>query len=568
MVCSPSFTLQQFGVVCGNDSSQLSMHLRSRLLPKPSASSPLDNRAHPIANTSQISDQERLHREIHGMAEQMRVINENNARLVQLLAAANPPPPAAPPIPDIERSHHSHCSGDDHSRNYSTGRGRRGRHRSSSPPRRENSPSSESRSSNKTPEMEGKEARRGRSPRKNRAAVHEESIENQSSSRFKLPTQLETYEGKTDHMDHLDSYKSLMSLHGCSDEVMCKAFSATLKGSARSWFRKLPPGTIDSFGDLSRLFVANFMSCKIRQKNASHLFTVHQKETKGLKDYMKWFNHAVLEVEDPSDKVSKADKYIAAEELAETKRRRRGKDDHKRKEPDARRPNYKDEVRSKRPNRDSKRTNKRRPRTPPRCPELILPPLNAPIAQIADLVKKECLRKYVINRLPPNSPKKRYGDNRPITGDIQMIHGGFGSDGCSNSSRKRHARSAHGQAKEEIYNLSSPVVNAHPPITNNDDLRGNMTHPLGWIKLPVTLGTEPHQITAWQDFIVVDCPSPYNAILGRSTLGGTRAITSTYHLKMKFSTSTRVGEVRGDQKVAKKCFISAMKVETSAPSAQ
>ncbi|XP_057459286.1 uncharacterized protein LOC130749948 [Actinidia eriantha] len=89
-----------------------------------------------------------------------------------------------------------------------------------------------------------------------------------------------------------------MSLQGCSDEVMCKAFSATLKGSARSWFRKLPPETIDSFGELSRLFVANFMSCRIRQKNTSHLFTIHQKETESLKDYVKR-----LEVEDPSDKV-------------------------------------------------------------------------------------------------------------------------------------------------------------------------------------------------------------------------------------------------------------------------
>ena len=84
---------------------------------------------------------------------------------------------------------------------------------------------------------------------------------------------------------------------------MCTAFSATLKGSTRSWFRKLSPGTIDSFSDLSRLFVANFMSCRVRQKNASHLFTVHQKEGKSLKDYIKRFNQAVVEVEDPSVKV-------------------------------------------------------------------------------------------------------------------------------------------------------------------------------------------------------------------------------------------------------------------------
>ncbi|XP_057502674.1 uncharacterized protein LOC130786378 [Actinidia eriantha] len=229
---------------------------------------------------------------------------------------------------------------------------------------------------------------------------------------------------------------------------------------------------------------------------------------------------------------------------------------------------------------------------------------------------------YVADRLSPNSPKRRYGDNIPTTGDIQVIHGGLGSSRCTSSSKKRHVRNA------QIYNLSSPFVDTHPPITfNNDDLRGlhlphddalvvsavianfnvqiilvnnessadilfvlafdkmkierdklhhchtplvqfgaNMTYPLGWIKLPVTLETEPHQTTIWQDFIVVDCPSPYNAILGRPTLGGTRAITSTYHLKMKFPpTSTGVGEVIGDQKVAKQCFISSMKTKTSIP---
>ena len=65
-------------------------------------------------------------------------------------------------------------------------------------------------------------------------------------------------------MDHVDSYKSLMALQGYSDEVMCKAFFTTMKGSERSWFKKLTSGIIDSFGDLSRLFVANFMSCRVR----------------------------------------------------------------------------------------------------------------------------------------------------------------------------------------------------------------------------------------------------------------------------------------------------------------
>ena len=49
-------------------------------------------------------------------------------------------------------------------------------------------------------------------------------------SRFNLPTQLGVYNGKMNPMDHLDSYKNLMSLQGYSNKIMCKAFFATLKG--------------------------------------------------------------------------------------------------------------------------------------------------------------------------------------------------------------------------------------------------------------------------------------------------------------------------------------------------
>ncbi|GFZ08175.1 hypothetical protein Acr_19g0011120 [Actinidia rufa] len=393
----------------------------SRNLPRPSASSPPGNRSRPMADPAQAPDLEGLHREIHDMAEQMRIMNENNGRLMQLLAAANPPLPAVPLIPDVERSRHSNRSGN-RSRNISADQGR-------SPRRGDHARARDKSTSQKIRDLDarldaintgvGAPVTVDTLIKQTEPPFTERILRARISSKFKLPAQLGMYEGKTDPMDHLDSYKSLMSLQGCSDEVMCKAFSATLKGPARSWFRKLSPGTIDSFGDLSRLFLANFMSCRNRQKNASHLFTIHQKENESLKEFVKRFNQAILEVEDPSDKViimammeglrpgplfdslsknvpenlsalqSKADKYIAAEELAEAKRRRRGKDDHKRKEPDTRRADYREETRYKRPDRDPKRSNNRRPRTPPRHPEFILPPLNAPVAQVLSEIKHE-----------------------------------------------------------------------------------------------------------------------------------------------------------------------------------
>ncbi|GFY80996.1 hypothetical protein Acr_01g0008050 [Actinidia rufa] len=401
------------------------------------------------------------------------------------------------------------------------------------------------------------------------------------SSKFKLPTQLGIYEGKTDPMDHLDSYKSLMSLQGCSDEVMSKAFSATLKGPARN-----------------------------RQKNASHLFTVHQKETESLKDFVKRFNQATLEVEDPSDKVIimammeglRPEKKQGTKDLTEILNARTiGVLAHHLAAPNL---SYRhstplvaqvlSEIKheefvkwTEKIKTDPQKRNRNKycefhrdhGHNTEDCFQLK--------EQIADLIKRGYLRKYITDRPPPNSPERRYGDNRPTAGNIQTIHGGFGSGGCSTSSRKRHARSAFRSVEEEVYNLSSPCVGDQPPITfSSDDLRGlhlphddalvisavianfnvqrilidsgssadilfisafekmkigldklhpfhtpligfggNTTQPLGWINLPITLGTEPHQTTVWQDFIVVDCPSPYNAILGRPTLGGIKAIT-------------------------------------------
>ena len=53
------------------------------------------------------------------------------------------------------------------------------------------------------------------------------------------------------------------------------------------------------------------------------------------------------------------------------------------------------------------------------------------------------------------------------------------------------------------------------------------------------------------DFLVVRASSAYSVILGRPGLNALRAVVSTYHLKLKFSTSQGVGEVRGDQALAR-----------------
>ncbi|GFS28929.1 hypothetical protein Acr_00g0004700 [Actinidia rufa] len=367
---------------------QFSMHLRSRNLPRPSASSPLDNRAPPMANASQVPDLEGLHHEIHGMAEQMRVMNENNARLIQLLAAANPQP---------QLRHPSLMS------------------------------------SNLAILIV-------RGIVLTTSAPNEQGIGTEHQVRpYVKGVPLRNLVKRDPELDAINTGTNApITVDALVRQTDPPFTERVLRTRISSKFPPAPPA-------------------RNRQKNASHLFTVHQKETESLKDFVKRFNQAVLDVEDPSDKVivMAMMEGLRPEELAEAKRRRRGKEDHKRKEPDTRRVDYREEMRYKRPDRDSKRSNNRRPRTPPRRPEFNLPSLNTPVAQvlseikheefvkwpgkiktdpqkrnrnkycefhrdhghntedyfqlreqIADLIKRGYLRKYITDRPPPNSQRE------------------------------------------------------------------------------------------------------------------------------------------------------------------
>ena len=82
--------------------------------------------------------------------------------------------------------------------------------------------------------------------------------------------------------------------------------------------------------------------------------------------------------------------------------------------------------------------------------------------------------------------------------------------------------------------------------------------PRAIVTLTVIAGNYPAQVTKEIDFLTVDCPSTYNIILGRLALNRLRAVTSTYYLKLKFPKAHKVGEIRGDQVLAKECYHAAL----------
>ena len=90
---------------------------------------------------------------------------------------------------------------------------------------------------------------------------------------------------------------------------------------------------------------------------------------------------------------------------------------------------------------------------------------------------------------------------------------------------------------EDFKNYDSPLVG----------FDGRLVVPRGMIRLPVQVRDEEVQLS----FIVVEAYSPYTAILARPWLHAIGAVSSTLHLKVKYPTQGRVGELIGNQAMAR-----------------
>ncbi|XP_075500014.1 uncharacterized protein LOC142538590 [Primulina tabacum] len=90
---------------------------------------------------------------------------------------------------------------------------------------------------------------------------------------------------------------------------------------------------------------------------------------------------------------------------------------------------------------------------------------------------------------------------------------------------------------------------------------GHAVYPEGDIVMPLTLGTRELNNAIMTTFTVVDAPSSYNIILGRTAMNELRTVASTYHQKIKSPVGSQVGEVRGDQPSFRKCYVEAVRVD-------
>ncbi|RYQ88633.1 hypothetical protein Ahy_B09g095712 [Arachis hypogaea] len=113
---------------------------------------------------------------------------------------------------------------------------------------------------------------------------------------FNKPTDMK-YDGTKDPQKHLTAFEARMNLEGAADAVRYRAFPVTLAGPAIKWFNALPNGSIASFHDITRKFMAQFTTRITKAKHLISLLGVTQKQEESTRKYLDRFNDECLTVD-------------------------------------------------------------------------------------------------------------------------------------------------------------------------------------------------------------------------------------------------------------------------------
>ncbi|CAL8112764.1 unnamed protein product [Prunus armeniaca] len=111
--------------------------------------------------------------------------------------------------------------------------------------------------------------------------------------------------------------------------------------------------------------------------------------------------------------------------------------------------------------------------------------------------------------------------------------------------------------------IADSMVNRQ--ITPLLSFSGDLVQPVGSISLPIAFGVAPRKTMTYDQFLIVDCPTAYNVIVGRTALTRVKAHLSPHMLLMKFPTRNGTGVIRGDQLSARTCYATALKSVASKP---
>uniref|UniRef100_A0A2N9HZD1 RNA-directed DNA polymerase n=1 Tax=Fagus sylvatica TaxID=28930 RepID=A0A2N9HZD1_FAGSY len=408
--------------------------------------------------------------------------------------------------------------------------------------------------------------------------------------RFKV-SPLKNFDGTKYPFDYLEAFKTIIQLQAVPEEIMCQAFPMGLRGSTRVWFNKLESESIGSFVYLSCAFIDHFIGGQWRGRLLTHLLNVKQMERESLRAYVHRFNKEAMQIDCPKEDVTLTAfmKHMNAEDTFKSRddppsKRRKNVEDRKQEPAKQKVPKFSE-------------TPERKRTTTPTEKFSSFTPLNTPIDKLLMQIQNNPSFQWLtkIRSDPDSRPKNLYcrfhRDHGHLTENCMALKEppkNVRLDDQEISFSEENARRTHQPhddtlvvtiniagftTRRVMIDNGSLVDILYLPAyqqmkLDKDKLRPMDTPLVGFtgdkvclvniITLPITVRTYSKTVSKTVDFLVVNCPSAYNAIIGRLTLNLLRAVTSTYHLLVKFPTEHGIGKVRGDQIAARECYLASL----------
>uniref|UniRef100_A0A2N9H645 Uncharacterized protein n=1 Tax=Fagus sylvatica TaxID=28930 RepID=A0A2N9H645_FAGSY len=274
----------------------------------------------------------------------------------------------------------------------------------------------------------------------------------------------EMYNGRTDPVAHIGHYHQRMALSLRNDALMCKLFPSSLGEVALRWFNQIGRGTISSWDQMAEAFVGRFITNSRKPKGMDALMTMKIGPNESIKNYAARYSETYNEVDGCGEDVAVSTFKLGLPVDSGLR-----------------------QSLSKRPPSNMKKLMSRSDRA-------IHKPARVSSVNGAISFSDSDLQDV---QLPHNDPlviTLRIGNY-----DVKRIlidQGSFAEVMYQELFEKL------GLGKSDLSEYSSPVFG----------FSGESTIPVGKTTLPVLAGP----INLQTEFIVIQAPSPYNAIMGRS----------------------------------------------------
>ncbi|GJZ18386.1 reverse transcriptase domain-containing protein [Tanacetum coccineum] len=330
-----------------------------------------------------------------------------------------------------------------------------------------------------------------------------------------MSVNVKTYDGTEDPDDRLKIFQATAKIERWAMPTWCHMFNFTLIGSARVWFHKLPPESIDNYEMLRKTFLGNYSQQNKYIKGPVEIHHIEQREGESTEAFMERFKAESMHV-NGAPECMRISGFMHEEVAAANQSKKKAPPAWKHHET-GHEPNFDKRLDYKRQHKSSKWQDRFTPLT--KTPKEIL---------AMDTVK--------FKAPPPMTGPAKNGNKNKFC----EFHGdkGHSTDECIHLRRQIKEVVKSGQLPRISFSTLGDNNGQETPIVIEAEVEGHLIH-----RMYVDGGLASEVLSS----------SPYNGIIGRPGLRKIQAVPSTAHGMLKFSVERGITTIRSSTIIPAEC---------------